>query len=241
MPWPTSGQARIGLDAPADLTPIIEEAQRLGFLGPVPVPRHLEHSLGFVDLLASLPADILQRPVLDLGSGGGIPGLVIASIRRPLPTALLEGSSRRSAWLASATERLGLTASVEIIAERAEVAGHSEHWRHGFGAVVARLFGRPAVTAECAAPLLADGGTLIVSEPAERSHGDHPQYDRPGEGAASTEWATRWPTEGLAELGLGGVRRHTPRGYGFVTIEPNSGERRPVPAADWNPGKATPL
>jgi len=217
------------LDAPADLTPIIEEAQRLGFLGPVSVGRHLEHSLGFVELLASFPAGVLQRPVLDLGSGGGIPGLVIASMRRPLPTALLEGSSRRSAWLATAADRLGLTASVEIIAERAEVAGHSKRWRHGFGVVVARLFGRPAVTAECAAPLLADGGTLIVSEPVPSGHGDHPLYDRPWKGDTATEWATRWPAEGLAELGLGEVRRHTSRGYGFVTISriAASGDRYP--------------
>ncbi|MBW3627023.1 MAG: hypothetical protein KY412_05385, partial [Actinobacteria bacterium] len=47
-------------------------------------------------------------------------------------------------------------------------------------------FGRPAVTAECAAPLLAGGGLLLVSEPPE--------------GAA--EEGERWPAAGLDGLGL---------------------------------------
>jgi 16S rRNA (guanine527-N7)-methyltransferase len=52
--------------------------------------------------------------------------------------------------------------------------------------VTARSFGRPAVTAECAAPLLKTGGWLLVSEP--------PSDER-------TE-APRWPPEPLLQLGL---------------------------------------
>jgi 16S rRNA (guanine527-N7)-methyltransferase len=53
--------------------------------------------------------------------------------------------------------------------------------------LVARSFGPPATTAECAAPLLAVGGLLVVSDPPDA--GD------------------RWPVEGLALLGLVPVRR----------------------------------
>lgn len=70
--------------------------------------------------------------------------------------------------------------------------------------MVARGFGPPAVTAECAAPLLAEGGRLTVSEPPE------PPPDRP-----------RWPPEGLAELGLAlGPEWHVPFHYrSFVQVE----------------------
>ncbi len=216
------------MDTLAGLTPVLEDAQRLGFLGPGSIERHVEHSLGFVDLLESLPPDVLDRPVLDLGSGGGIPGLVIAAAHLSPTTTLLEGSTRRGAWLTAAAERLGLTASVVVIGERAEVAGHVARHRYAFGAVVARLFGRPAVAAECAAPFLGDGGTLIVSEPASRSE------DRSGDSGSDTagavpEAASRWPREGLALLGLGEASRHTARGYGFVTISRSSacGDRYP--------------
>ncbi len=215
----SSGEACVTLHPPTALTPIFEEAQRLGFLGPGSVRRQIEHSLGFVDLLSSLPAGVPPSPVLDLGSGGGIPGLVIATMRRPAPTTLLEGSVRRSAWLSGAVERLGLAESVVVIGERAELAGRSPRWRHGFGVVVARLFGGPAVTAECAAPLLDDGGTLIVSEPVSSGQRDRGQPSPRDTASGIPESAGRWPAEGLAELGLGEARRQTAQGYGFVTID----------------------
>jgi 16S rRNA (guanine527-N7)-methyltransferase len=63
--------------------------------------------------------------------------------------------------------------------------------------VLARSFGRPAVVAECAAPLLRPGGWLVVSEPPGSSPEDRPDLpsDPPGEGP-------RWPAEPLGQLGL---------------------------------------
>ena len=56
-----------------ELTAVLERARALGALGPGPVEDHITHAQRFVDALA----DQTGR-VLDLGSGGGIPGLVIA-------------------------------------------------------------------------------------------------------------------------------------------------------------------
>jgi 16S rRNA (guanine527-N7)-methyltransferase len=64
-------------------------------------------------------------------------------------------------------------------------------FRGRYDLVVARGFGPPAVTAECAAPFLELGGRLVVSDPP-----DEPP-DR-GEGGGSR----RWPTAPLAALGL---------------------------------------
>jgi 16S rRNA (guanine527-N7)-methyltransferase len=69
--------------------------------------------------------------------------------------------------------------------------------RGEFDAVVARSFGPPAVTAECAAPFLVVGGRLVVSEP--------PGDDRDDEGiGASAPTPPRWPAKGLARVGLVG-------------------------------------
>jgi 16S rRNA (guanine527-N7)-methyltransferase len=70
---------------------------------------------------------------------------------------------RRTAFLERAVAALGLT-DVTVRIGRAEDV---PDLRRRFAAVVARSFGSPAVTAECAAPLLEVGGRLIVSEPPE--------------------------------------------------------------------------
>jgi 16S rRNA (guanine527-N7)-methyltransferase len=78
---------------------------------------------------------------------------------------------------------LDLAARVEVRTARAEEAGREPTLRGSYDLIVTRGFGPPPVTAECAAPLLAVGGQLVVSEP-PGSEGD------------------RWPEAGLAGLGL---------------------------------------
>ncbi|MGH9120995.1 MAG: RsmG family class I SAM-dependent methyltransferase, partial [Acidimicrobiales bacterium] len=101
---------------------------------------------------------------VDLGSGAGLPGLVLACSWPESRWILMDSSTRRTAWLASAVERLGVSARVRVLCARAEVVGRGE-LRGSIHHVVARSFGAPAVTAECAAPLLRIGGSLVVAEP----------------------------------------------------------------------------
>jgi 16S rRNA (guanine527-N7)-methyltransferase len=126
--------------------------------------------------------------LVDLGSGGGLPGLVVATDWPEAAVALLEANGRRDAFLRRAVERLGLETRVSVLEERAEVCGREPRSRAGFDGVLARSFGRPAVLAECAAPLLKVGGWLLVSEPP-------PSEDEDRQGP-------RWPTEPLHQLGL---------------------------------------
>jgi 16S rRNA (guanine527-N7)-methyltransferase len=70
------------------------------------------------------------------------------------------------------------------------VCGRQAGFRGGYDGVLARSFGRPAVVAECAAPLLKVGGWLVVSEP-----------PRGGEPAQAAE-GPRWPPEHLGQFGL---------------------------------------
>lgn len=153
----------------------LTRARSLGFLGPGPVEDHIAHAMGFVRALGQV-----SGTVVDLGSGGGVPGLVVGLERPDLDLVLVDATAKRCAFLEAAVVALGL-AHTTVILGRAEEVGRSER-RGTAAAVIARGFGPPAVTAECAAPLLRVGGLLVVSEPPS------------GEG--------RWPEAGAARVGL---------------------------------------
>ena len=68
--------------------------------------RHIADS---AQLLRHCDPDTLSDPWLDLGSGAGFPGLVIAVLRPGLPVILVESRKRRVTWLATMVEELGLT------------------------------------------------------------------------------------------------------------------------------------
>jgi 16S rRNA (guanine527-N7)-methyltransferase len=161
----------------AALLAVLREAAALGFLGPGPVEPHVTHALRFDGVLRPTAA------LLDLGSGGGVPGLILASVRPTVEVVLLDARTQRTDFLARAIGRLGWSERVTVLAGRAEALGRSPAWRGRFGAVVARSFGSPAETAECGAPFLAAGGQLVVSEPPDPA-------------------ADRWPVDGLGLVGL---------------------------------------
>lgn len=167
---------------------VLEESRAWGFLGPGPVEQHISHSLTYVQALTD------TNIVLDLGSGGGVPGLVLATVLDTIEFALLDSNVRRCEFLRHATEQLGMNGRVQIIEGRAEELARNQTLRHHFDAVVARSFGPPSVVAECAVGFLDDAGVLVVSEP-------------PG------DTSSRWNAKGLEILGLAvGERISTPDG-----------------------------
>lgn len=168
------------------LLDVLAHARTLGLLGPGPVERHVEQAEAFVAALD----DAGPVRLLDLGSGGGAPGLVLADRWPACEVVLLDAQARRVTFLREAVEALGWEERVRAHAGRAEEVGRDPDWRGTFPVVTARSFGPPAVTAECGAPLLAPGGMLLVADPPDSS-------------------PDRWPAGGLAELGLadGGVVR----------------------------------
>jgi 16S rRNA (guanine527-N7)-methyltransferase len=159
------------------LMAVLDHSRELGFLGPGDVGRHLAHALSYLPLLPGVSV------VLDLGSGGGVPGLVLARELRDVRVVLLDAMEKRCRFLTAAAEELQL-GNVEVRLGRAEVLARDEDLRGVFDAVVARSFAPPPVTAECAAGFLRVGGRLVVSEP--------PDADP----------AARWPEEPLRVLGL---------------------------------------
>jgi len=186
---------------PPSLVDALRQSQAWGFLGDGPIEDHISHAWGFVHAADS---GLGQRPDpdpgshgaepgvgtwMDLGSGGGIPGLVLAQLWPDRKAVLLDSSERRTRFLSEVVETQGWGGRVRIVNARAEAAGRDEDLRGNFSLVVARSFGAPPVTAECAAPFLGHGGRLIVSEPPASP--DREGFDD-----------LRWPEEGLALVGL---------------------------------------
>jgi 16S rRNA (guanine527-N7)-methyltransferase len=98
--------------------------------------------------------------IADLGSGAGLPGLVLAASLPETRFDLIESIERKCAFLRDAIERMGL-ANATVVCER------SEEWAAGAGreaydVVTARSVGRLAALAELASPLLHEGGTLVA-------------------------------------------------------------------------------
>lgn len=155
----------------------------MGAIGPAPIEQHIAHAHGFADLIAG--CDPNPTSILDLGSGGGIPGLVLAERFPSAVVTLLDGRAGRIVLLEEIADELDWGYRLQIAGDRAERFGQDQGSREAYQFVVARGFARPAVTAECAAPLLAPGGVLLVSEP-------------PDDGAR----ASRWDLDQLTMLGV---------------------------------------
>jgi 16S rRNA (guanine527-N7)-methyltransferase len=140
------------------LIEVLQESHRFGALGETPEVA-IQHSERF---LAALGA---ASSVLDLGSGGGIPGLVLAMRRPDLRLVLLDRRTARTDLLGRLVHRLGVGDRVTVLAGEAAVFGRQQEYRGAFDAVACRSFGTPAVTTRLAAPFLRTGGLLVVSEP----------------------------------------------------------------------------
>lgn len=166
------------------LVAVLTDAQRLGLLGARPIPEVIEHARGFVRALEAAPP---VGSVLDLGSGGGIPGLVIANDRPDLQVTLLDRRAKRTDFLERAVRRLGWQDRVSVI-----TADASDFPDDVTDAVVARGFGPPADTLRLAARLVRHGGPIVISEP---PHSD----------------SDRWDGERLDRLGLDRLPAPAPR------------------------------
>jgi 16S rRNA (guanine527-N7)-methyltransferase len=159
----------------------LEESRALGYVGPGPIDDQIRHAGAFVSAFATLTGRAPTR-FLDLGAGGGLPGLVLAATWR-VPATLLEAMARRAQHLREVAEREGAPPGLAVLEGRAEERAREPGLESAFELVVARSFGPPATTAECAARFISPDGWLLVADP-------------PG------SVGERWPLQGLGVLGL---------------------------------------
>jgi 16S rRNA (guanine527-N7)-methyltransferase len=114
-----------------------------------------------LDALAGLPAVDAARPgpLADVGSGAGLPGLVLAVVRPGRETHLIEATARKAAFISAAAAELELP--VHVHAGRSEELGRGE-LRDACACVVARALAPPPVAAELCLPLCRPGGRLVL-------------------------------------------------------------------------------
>ncbi|MGA1016811.1 MAG: 16S rRNA (guanine(527)-N(7))-methyltransferase RsmG [Phycisphaerales bacterium] len=124
--------------------------------------RHILDGLSLVGPLASVKS-VASGPirVADLGSGGGVPGLVLACVMPAIEFTLIESTGKKARFLEQAASSLNLT-NVLVSAERAETVGRDAIHRERFDAVIARAVGPLRVLIELALPLLRVGGVLLA-------------------------------------------------------------------------------
>lgn len=131
-----------------------------GLIGPREAPRLWErHLLNCAALVQVLPEaeDDASTTVCDIGSGAGLPGLVLAIARPDLEVTLVEPLLRRTRFLDEVVEGLGL-ANVEIVRARAEQLAGSRT----FDVVTSRAVAPLARLAEWSMPLVARSGEMLA-------------------------------------------------------------------------------
>ncbi len=143
---------------------------------------HGDHAMGFV-AFSDDPQITFTGHIVDIGSGAGLPALVLADAFVDTTWTLVERREGRTDLLRRAIQRLGLSDRIEVRSEDVAVAARSA-LRGTADWVTARSFGPPGDTAECAAPFLRAGGQLLTSEPFESTVAD------------------RWPDDGLERVDL---------------------------------------
>jgi len=103
------------------------------------------------------------RRLVDIGSGGGLPGLPLKIARPDLEVVLVEADGDKAAFLIHACAQLGLL-GVEVVNRRAEDAGHDPRLREAFDVAVARALAPMPVVAELCLPFVRAGGHLLAQK-----------------------------------------------------------------------------
>jgi 16S rRNA (guanine527-N7)-methyltransferase len=139
---------------------LAEHGEERGLIGPLEPPRLWSRHI----LNSAVTAPLFSGRVGDVGSGAGLPGLVLAIARPDVEWILVEPMERRVAWLDEQVAELGLD-NVEVMRARAE------DWRRGpvLDAATARAVSALRTLLPLTAPLVRDGGELILLKGANAS------------------------------------------------------------------------
>lgn len=135
-------------------TNLAEQGEERGLIGPLELPRLWSRHI----LNCAIVAPLLRPGLVgDVGSGAGLPGLVLAIARPDVSFVLIEPMERRVAWLNEQVAELGLT-NVSVVRARAEEVRLDEP----LDQVTARAVSAFRKLLPLTAPLLRDGGELVL-------------------------------------------------------------------------------
>jgi len=132
---------------------LAEQGEERGLIGPLEVPRLWTRHI----LNSAIAAPLFHGSVADVGSGAGLPGIVLAIARPDVKFTLIEPMERRVAWLDEQVAALGLS-NTTVVRGRAEDVGLSGT----FDMVTARAVSALRTLLPWTAPLARNGGELAL-------------------------------------------------------------------------------
>ncbi|KAG4203676.1 hypothetical protein ERO13_A05G415200v2 [Gossypium hirsutum] len=171
--------------------------------------RHIEDSLAIIppiqnSYISSCNNSFDNLRIVDVGSGAGLPGLVLAVACPGWEVTLVESMNKRCLFLEHAVSLIGLS-NVQVVRERAEKLGQDSNFRERFDVAVARAVAEMKVLAEYCLPLVRVGGLFVAAK------GHNPQDE-----VKSAERATK--LMGASVLQLCSVESHSPHGQRTAII-----------------------
>lgn len=127
--------------------------------------RHILDSLSLLSVIASAE----PKTIMDVGSGGGLPGIPLAIVLPDVQFTLLEATGKKATFLQEVVYEMGLT-NVQVVNDRAETLGcDREHHREKYDMVTSRAVGRLAVLLELTSPFARAGGHVVAIK-GEKAH-----------------------------------------------------------------------
>ncbi len=141
-------------------------ARAAGVIGTAPVEALVEHTVWFARAVCSsfsASFDGFHGRIVDVGTGAGLPGVILAALLPHAELRLVDASERRLDHARRASRALGVGDRVEIAHGRGDELAHDAAWRGIHDVAVARLLGDPAETIEQLAPLVRPGGVITIA------------------------------------------------------------------------------
>jgi 16S rRNA (guanine527-N7)-methyltransferase len=162
---------------------ILREAQRIGALSNAPVTEIIDHAKWFAEAIP-----VTARTAIDLGSGAGVPGLIVALFCPLLSIQLVDRRVGRTDVLVRAVHALDLVDRVTVRCCEISDMTKDSTWVKHFDVAMSRGLGPPIQTLNFSRELVKPGGAIIISEPP-------PGID------------SRWDQQQVRALGLEGPSR----------------------------------
>lgn len=162
---------------------ILREAQRIGALSNAPVAEIIKHAKWFAEAIP-----LSARTAVDLGSGAGVPGLIVALFCPQISLQLVDRRVGRTDVLVRAVHALNLTDRVTVKCSEISTMTKDSTWAKHFDVAMSRGLGPPIQTLNLSRDLVKPGGVIIISEPPPGSD-------------------SRWDEQQVRALGLEGPSR----------------------------------
>jgi len=143
---------------------LMEKNRTMNLTGPAHstgiIIRHILDSVSPISVQEKLGLRKQGINILDLGSGGGLPGIPLGILLEHVPVTLLEKSTRKTGFLLQAVNELSLD-NISVLKGRAEELAGLEEWREKFFFVTARAVSKINILLELSVPFCTINGKII--------------------------------------------------------------------------------